>query len=140
MALVHATCVVIDGAGVLLRGPSGAGKSDLALRLIDQGAMLAADDYCELSVERGILMARAPATIAGKMEVRGQGIVALPWTASAAVRLVADLMPMGDIPRLPETTTCAIDGVTLAWVCIDPSTPSAAARIRLAVKVSGRTS
>jgi len=42
--LVHATAIAIDGRAVLLRGPSGAGKSDLALRLIDAGARLVADD------------------------------------------------------------------------------------------------
>ena len=59
--LVHATCVALDGAGVLLRGPSGSGKSDLALRLIDGGARLVADDQVALSAEAGRLVARAPA-------------------------------------------------------------------------------
>ena len=89
--LVHASCVAFStGRGlevapaaagapagpiaVLLRGPSGAGKSDLALRLIDQGARLVADDQTELTPSDGVLLARAPQTIQGKMEVRGLGI------------------------------------------------------------------
>ncbi|RME65602.1 MAG: aldolase, partial [Alphaproteobacteria bacterium] len=49
MERVHGTCVAIDGAGVLILGPSGAGKSDFALRLIDEGAVLVADDYTDVA-------------------------------------------------------------------------------------------
>src|ERR1051326_6191249 len=62
VALVHASCVAVDGIGVLIRGPSGSGKSDLALRLIAGGADLVCDCYCELSVVAGRLIARAPET------------------------------------------------------------------------------
>src|SRR5690606_18170052 len=75
MLLIHATCVVIGEIGVILRGPSGSGKSDLALRLVDTGGLLVADDQVFLSVENGALVARAPPTISGKLEVRGLGIV-----------------------------------------------------------------
>ena len=81
--LLHATCIAVDGAtgplGVLLRGSSGAGKSDLAFRMIDQGARLVADDQCRLQRRNGAagayLVARAPATIDGLLEVRGLGVV-----------------------------------------------------------------
>jgi serine kinase of HPr protein (carbohydrate metabolism regulator) len=134
MTLLHATCISIEGLGVLLRGASGAGKSDLALQLIDGGARLVADDYCELSRYGSVLTARAPANIAGKMEVRGHGIIDMPFVTNIAVALVVDLMPVDQIPRLPETTTCTIDEITLPLVCIDPSQPSAAARVRLAMQ------
>ncbi|TAL01877.1 MAG: hypothetical protein EPO08_08690 [Rhodospirillaceae bacterium] len=136
MTLLHATCVALDGTGVLLRGASGAGKSDLALRLIDGGAVLVADDYCEVTATAGHLTATAPTAIAGKMEVRGYGIVALPVAASATIALVVDLMPADHIPRLPETTTCVVAGVTLPWLCIDAAAPSAAARVRLAARLT----
>jgi len=136
MTLIHATCVAIDGAGVLLRGPSGAGKSDLALRLIDEGAALVADDYCHVTVADGRLIATAPAAIAGRMEVRGQGIVAMPIAADATIAVVIDLMPAKDIERLPDSTTCVLDGVTVPHVCIDAAAPSAAARVRLAVRTA----
>src|SRR3546814_14236208 len=71
MQTVHATTVALDGTGVLLRGPAGSGKSDLALRLIDQGARLVADDRTALALEGGRIIARAPETIAGRTEVRG---------------------------------------------------------------------
>jgi serine kinase of HPr protein (carbohydrate metabolism regulator) len=134
MTLVHATCVAIDGAGVLIRGPSGSGKSDLGLRLIDDGARLVADDYCEVTADAGMLTARAPATIAGRIEVRGYGLARLPVIESAVIALVVDLKPARDIPRLPETVTCTIDAVTLPWIMVDPAQPSAAAKVRLAAR------
>ena len=88
MLLAHATTVLVDGTGVLLRGPSGSGKSDLALRLIDGGARLVADDQTALAVENGVLVAHPPRSIAGRLEVRGLGIVTVPWAPSAPIGLV----------------------------------------------------
>lgn len=139
MSLLHATCVCVDGRGVLLRGPSGVGKSDLALRLIDDGAVLVGDDYCTVEAVNGELVAKGAANIAGKLEVRGYGIVEFPTVSVSSIALVVDLMRAQDIPRLPETTTCVIDGVTVAWMCVDPATASASIRVRLAVKRLGET-
>ena len=97
---IHATCVRIGRDGVLLIGKSGSGKSDLALRLIGRGAKLVADDRCDICVERNRLVARTPKTIAGLLEVRGIGIVALPYIPSAVIVLVADLSDR--VERLPE--------------------------------------
>jgi len=133
MALIHATCIAIAGTGVLIRGPSGAGKSDLALRLIDGGAELVADDYCETRAEGEQLLVQAPANIAGKIELRGYGIAALPYRKSAAVRLVVDLMPEKDIERMPETTTCIVDGVSLPRLMVDAFSASSAAKVRLVI-------
>ena len=72
---VHATCVVVQGTGVLLYGRSGSGKSDLALRLIDRGAGLVSDDYTTLRRRDRTLTATCPPEISGKMEVRGIGII-----------------------------------------------------------------
>ena len=74
---VHATCLSIDDVGLLIRGPSGIGKSDLALRLIDKGARLVADDRVGLLVSDNHVIARAPATLAGLLEVRGLGMLAI---------------------------------------------------------------
>ncbi len=130
--VIHASCVSLDGLGVLLRGPSGAGKSDLALRLIDDGAKLVSDDYCEVSVTNGTLIAAAPQTIAGKMEVRGIGIITMPFTSPAAIGLVVDLMPVKEIQRMPESLSCLLEGVTLPRIQIDALLPSALARVKLA--------
>ncbi len=97
---IHATCVSFGAQGVLLLGGSGAGKSDLALRLIARNATLVADDRCDLSVDDGVLTARAPETIAGLLEVRGIGIIDLPYAAGAAIVLVADLS--APVVRMPE--------------------------------------
>ena len=64
MTLIHATCVEFEGTGVLLRGPSGAGKSDLALRMIDAGWALVADDQVDLAVLGGRLEATPPQALA----------------------------------------------------------------------------
>ncbi|HEY5338136.1 MAG TPA: HPr kinase/phosphatase C-terminal domain-containing protein [Rhizomicrobium sp.] len=110
---IHASCVVLGGAaaafgaprnaGILLLGESGAGKSDLALRLIERGAQLVADDRVDLFVTDGILMARAPASLAGLIEARGVGIVALPFAAQARIVLAVELIEAGNVPRLPQT-------------------------------------
>ena len=92
MLLVHGTCVDLDGRGILLRGPSGSGKSDLALRLIDGGARLVADDQVELRRDGHRVLARAPITLSGRMEVRGLGIVPLPYVTEAALHAVIDLV------------------------------------------------
>jgi len=99
-SLIHATSVAHGTEGVLLIGRSGAGKSDLALRLIDRGWELVADDYTELDVKAGRLIASAPPRIAGKMEIRGVGLVEIPYRSQAPITLVADLDTPPD--RLPE--------------------------------------
>ncbi|HEY7607812.1 MAG TPA: RNase adapter RapZ [Alphaproteobacteria bacterium] len=130
---LHATCVAIGGAGVLLRGPSGAGKSDLALRLIEAGAKLVADDQVLLAVENGRLVARAPASIAGQLEVRGVGIVPVATVAAAPVALVADLVAADAVERLPEPESDTIVGVALARLQLAPFEVSAPAKLRLAL-------
>lgn len=136
MPLVHATCVAVDAAGVLIRGPSGSGKSDLALRLIDEGATLVADDYCEVGVNGEQLIATPPETISGRMEVRGYGIVSLPFTSPITVKLVVDLTPQQDIERYPESSPYTFEGVIVNRIELDATTASATAKIRLALKVA----
>jgi hypothetical protein len=135
--LIHATCIALGGgprpAGVLLRGPSGAGKSDLALRLIDRGARLVADDRTDLRTIDGELRARAPATIAGRMEVRGLGIADVPRVNDVPVRLVVDLVDDEAIERLPEETSCQLFGIEVPYLRLDPFQSSADAKLRLAV-------
>lgn len=98
-ANIHASCVAIGRHGILLLGKSGAGKSDLALRLIDQGAVLVADDRTILSLEKGALHGRAPASIRGLLEVRGLGIVTFPVRAKVRIALAVQLGREG--ARLP---------------------------------------
>tara|TARA_R110002110_G_scaffold415612_7_gene652226 strand:+ start:30675 stop:31148 length:474 start_codon:yes stop_codon:yes gene_type:complete len=140
---VHATCIALpvpDGgwSGVLLRGPSGAGKSDLALRLIDDGARLVADDQTQLQNVDGAILARVPGTIAGKMEVRGLGILTLPHLETVALTLVCDLVTSDEIERHPAPATADIAGVALPRLALAPFEASAPVKLRLGVEAARR--
>jgi len=134
MTQVHATCVEIDGVGVLLRGASGSGKSDLALRLIDGGARLVADDRTDLAVEGGRLFASCPAPLAGRIEARGVGIGPVPSQPRAWVRLAVDLVAPEAVERLPEPATSLIAGVAIPLLSLAPFEASAPAKLRLAAR------
>jgi serine kinase of HPr protein (carbohydrate metabolism regulator) len=131
---VHATTVELAGAGVLLRGASGSGKSDLALRLVDGGARLVADDRTLLRREGDALIASAPPTIAGRLEVRGIGILTVPSVASCPLRLVVDLVASGAVERLPEPRYARFLGLDLPLISLAPFEASAVAKLRLAAR------
>jgi serine kinase of HPr protein (carbohydrate metabolism regulator) len=133
---IHGSCIAIAGKGVLLLGKSGAGKSDLALRLIDEGARLVADDRCELFVRAGKLHARAPASIAGLLEVRGIGIVSLPHAKSVTLAMAVRLG--GNPARLPEhafyVPPAGLKPASdLPMIMVNAEAVSATARIRAAL-------
>jgi HPr kinase/phosphorylase len=130
---LHATCVAIDGRAVLLLGPSGSGKSDLALRLIDRGAVLVSDDQTDLAATDGTVFASAPNTIAGLIEVRGLGIVALPFVARVPVALAVRL---GEpVVRMPETgLTEMFTGLAIPLLRVDSREASATIKVELALK------
>lgn len=168
MVTLHATCVVVSDLAVLLRGPSGGGKSDLALRLIDGGACLIADDQVKLRVvepsaihvtpstsdgvgaaskppANGQLLASCPAPLIGLLEVRGVGILPVPYQDEAVVELIVDLVDQRRAPRLtakmperlmperlPAPDFATILSVTLPRLWLNPFEPSAAAKLRLA--------
>lgn len=133
---LHATSVAIDGRVILLRGPSGSGKSDLALRLIDRGAALVSDDYTLVKRIDGRLVATAPDTIRGQMEVRGIGIVAMAALTDAPVALIADLFdPVDRMPLEPVHRTVA--GIAVPVVKIAPFEASAPIKVELALRTLG---
>lgn len=132
MEMVHATLVAIDGVGVLLRGRSGSGKSDLALRLLDRGARLVADDRVVITVGAGEVIGRAPAAIAGLLEVRGVGVMRVPAMAEAPIALVVEL-DRDAVERLPEPSRCTDLGVPLPVLRLAPFHASTPAKLRLAV-------
>jgi len=131
---IHATCVEVAGAGILLLGASGTGKSDLALRLIDRGARLVADDRTDLLRRDGGLYASAPENIAGRIEVRGLGILAVPAVAQARVRLAIELVAAALVERLPESRQRDFLGVSVTLLALDPFAASSAAKVRLAAR------
>jgi serine kinase of HPr protein (carbohydrate metabolism regulator) len=131
---IHATTVAKEGREVLLLGPSGSGKSDLALRLFDRGFCLISDDQTIVRREGKRLVASAPATIAGKFEVRGIGIVAVDPAPDCPVALAVEVT--ADVPRMPDHgRSRRILGIAVPLVAIDAAAASAAAKVELALKV-----
>jgi serine kinase of HPr protein (carbohydrate metabolism regulator) len=129
---VHATSVAVDGRAVLISGPSGAGKSDLALRLLDRGFTLVSDDRTIVRREGGRLIAAAPSAIAGKLEIRGIGIVEMETISDVPVALIVELT--SDIERLPdENRERPLLGVSLPIVSIDAMAASAASKVAIAL-------
>ena len=140
--LIHGTCVALGSHAALIRGPSGSGKSDLALRFLALSAepglepLLVADD--QVWVERqnnGSLVASAPPSLRGKIEVRGLGIVQVPHREAARLALAVDLVLPQDVPRMPPDPLDRIilAGVTLPVVTLAPFELSAALKLRLAL-------
>lgn len=130
--LVHGTCVCIGEVGVLLLGPSGSGKSDLALRLIDGGAHLVADDQVQIEAASGALLASPPPGLPRVLEVRGLGLVRVPMAPRVLLALSIDLDPNGVMERLPEPERWHALGLSLPLVRMSAFTASAAAKVRLA--------
>ena len=125
---IHGSCVARMGAAVLVTGPPGSGKSDLVLRLIDRGYMLVSDDRVDID-DRGA--ASPPESLAGLLEIRGLGIVRLPYRAGIKVALHIELGPQG--ARLPPLAV-QDDVLGVPVVRLDPTHASAAARVSLALE------
>lgn len=132
---VPGTCVEVEGLGVLFRGSTGSGKSDLALRLIDGGARLIADDYTELSSENSTLMARAPETIRGLLEVRGIGILNIGGALQAELGVVIDLVTAEQVDRRPEDESTELLGMRIPLFRLTPLEASSPAKVRLVVRL-----
>jgi HPr kinase/phosphorylase len=144
--LMHATCVDIGGQGVLIQGRAGKGKSDLALRLIDQPgsgllgvparlSRLVADDQVIVKLEGGLLVAEAPDRLKGLLEIRGLGILKLPYCRRSPLRLLVTLRPEEEIERLPDPIDlyAEILDVKCPHIFLDPRAASAPARVRAAL-------
>ena len=129
---LHASTVSLNGRAVLISGPSGSGKSDLALRLLDRGFTLVSDDQTIVRREGDKLIASAPPNIAGKLEIRGIGIVDMEAVKDVPVALYVELT--SEIMRLPDDRReRPVLGVNLPLVSIDALTASAASKVALAL-------
>jgi len=138
--LVHGTCIAHGERAVLLRGASGAGKSDLALRCLHcslpaeaghRSFLLVADDQLAISrSEDGRLIGRSPDSIAGRLEVRGVGIIRVPHVA-AELCLIIDLVVADAVPRSPPSLPATVDclGIEIPVVSLSPFEASAPLKV-----------
>ena len=129
---LHASCVAANGRAVLIVGASGSGKSDLALRLLDRGFTLVSDDRTIVRRDGAKLIASAPATIRGKLEIRGIGIVEMESIDDMPVSLVVELTT--DMQRLPDDSReRLILGAGIPLVNINAMTASAPSKVAVAL-------
>lgn len=132
---IHASCISLDGRGILFLGASGAGKSDLSLRLITSfGAKLVADDRVDIKITDNKVIASAPDILKGLLEVRGIGIISLPLQDSVEVNLVVNLTT-APLERLPEKSFYEIAGVSLPQISLNPFETSASAKVLAALSL-----
>jgi serine kinase of HPr protein (carbohydrate metabolism regulator) len=133
---VHGSTVAVDGRAVLITGPSGSGKSDLALRLLDRGFTLVSDDQTIVRKDGDRLVASAPPTISGKLEIRGIGVVEIERVDNMPVALLVELT--SDIQRLPDDNReRPILGIKLPLISIDAMAASAPSKVALALDRMG---
>lgn len=140
--IVHATAIAVDGRAALLFGASGSGKSDLALRSIVTVARLGgrlvtpelvADDQVEITRDGGHLVCRPPTTLAGRIEVRGLGIVDVPHVTVARVAL-AVIIDGPPAERMPAPATRQILGMEVPEIRLSPFEASAPMKLLLALQ------
>ena len=131
--MIHGTAISIGGHAVLIMGESGSGKSDLALRLIDRGAILISDDVVFLETRDNTPILTVAPTIAGKIEVRGVGISNVDFLASAPLRLVIEFVDAPD--RLPEDIAHTTIGDYVVPVSrLNPFEQSSAIKVEYALR------
>ncbi len=139
--VIHATSLSLhigqEWRGVLIMGPSGSGKSDLALRMIQSAdnCVLVSDDYSLLWLSGGQLYAGAPETIAGRMEIRGLGIMSAETRRLTRIHL-AVMVQSDPIDRLPENETTAILGQAVPTIRLNPREASATGKLLARLKVA----
>ena len=140
---VHATCVAVGAAGVLIRGAPGAGKSSLALALIDAArrdgghAALVADDRVRLEAVSGRLLATCPEALVGLIEIRGVGIREAPHLPETVIRLLVEFQP--EPTRMPDENAAIhmVEGVALPRLVVSERSPLAPALVRQMLAAHG---
>lgn len=145
MRTIHGTCALVGSAGVLITGRSGAGKTDLALALIEDRqragrfACLVADDRVGIASRNGRLVAHAPVAIAGLCELRGRGLVRVPFEWEAVVRLYVDIVEPGEHDRMLEEgdSTAVIEHVEIPRQPVARGAPNAVRLVLAALAGAG---
>jgi serine kinase of HPr protein (carbohydrate metabolism regulator) len=133
MIQTHATTLQLIGKGVMLCGPSASGKSDLGIRLIENGALLVADDRTDLTLDNKKVLASAPKEISGQMEIRGIGIITLDVIVKTHLSMVVELVNADAVQRYPTKKYIDFLGVTFPLIHLYPFEASAPAKIHRAL-------
>lgn len=119
--MIHACAFAYEGAGCLVLGEAGSGKSSLLAHALLLGAKLIADDQVMLRADGAQLIASAPETLAGIIELYGLGIISHPHVASYPLHLVVAL-EKGQTERLPEPQKVEYCGLAVPFVrLVSPS-------------------
>ena len=127
--------------GVMIEGASGVGKSDLALRALDLGFRLVADDRTQLFLSRGRLFGRAPKPLAGLIEARGVGVLRRSHLAFAEIALVARCVSgPGEVDRLPQAAHAMILGAKTPMLNLWPLEAAAPTKLWRALEHLGQLS
>lgn len=135
---MHATGLVVAGAGVIVTGASGSGKSSLAFELLERGratgrfSCLVADDQIFLSGQSGGLVMETPAPIAGLAEMRGYGVARVDHEPAAVVDLMVELVPPGEAPRHRRDKVRTVEGVEIPCLELAERDSAGSARAILA--------
>ena len=135
MPVIHASCVELMGTGLLICGKSGTGKSDLCLRLIDLGARLVADDQTLIENIDGRLTALCPDPLRGLLEIRGIGIVHMPFIPQTEIHLKLNLQTQGKTDRMPIPETEAINGTEIPVFRLNAFEASAALKVKTYIQI-----
>ena len=113
--IMHATCVDINGSGVLIVGRSGSGKSSLAINLIALGSTLVADDQCEIVKKNNKLSVFKPTSLPSSIEIRGVGLVSVPMAVEPSLDWVVN-MDEAETQRMPDLHFTEIDGYRIPTI------------------------
>lgn len=132
--IANVTCVAVGDRALMIEGPPGSGKSSLALALIDRGAKLIGDDGVRLQLRDGRCWAMPPPNIAGKLEIRGVGIVDLP-TTQAPLALVLTLATAAE--RVPQPRMAEWIGISVPALDFRAGDPAQALRAEYALELHG---
>ena len=112
---MHATCVDVNGSGVLIVGHSGSGKSSLAINLLALGSKLVADDRCELVKKNNGFRISKPASLPNSIEIRGIGLVSVPMVVETSLDWVVN-MDEAEKERMPDLRFTEIDGYKIPTI------------------------
>ncbi|MBR1778350.1 MAG: HPr kinase/phosphatase C-terminal domain-containing protein [Alphaproteobacteria bacterium] len=135
MSLIHASCIEFMESGLLICGEPGAGKSDLCFRLTEMGARLVADDQTQIENIHGRLIASCPDSLQGLLEVRGLGIIEMPFLPKTQIHLKLSLQTSGKIDRMPEAETEIIEGVKIPVFRLNGFEVSTALKIKTYIQI-----